>query len=145
MAVNQSAIATQLQASLATINAALATIGSLATATPFALAPVAAAVTSEIATLEAAIDELDADMVTDSVAGVVSGQPSPVIWPVLLNQGSDSAQISTLMNALGYLQRLASNLSQVNVAVPVTIPSPPRAAPSLDFSDPGNSQFLPAL
>lgn len=112
MTVNQSAISTQLATSLAAVQAALAAVPDIETATPFALAPVAAAVNAEIATLQNAIASFDADIIVTSVAGVVSGQPAPTLWPVLLNQVSDSQQISTVLNALGYLQRLATNLSQ---------------------------------
>lgn len=111
MAVDQAAISLQLQASLAAVNAAIDSVGDISTATPFALAPAAAAVTAEIATLQSAIDEFDTDIITSSVAGVVSGVPAPTIWPVLLAQASDSEQIATLVNALGYLQRLAKNLN----------------------------------
>lgn len=112
MAVDQATISDQLATSLATVQAALAAVPDIETATPFALAPVAAAVASEIAVLQSAIALFDADIITTSVAGVVAGQPAPTIWPVLLNQVSDSQQISTLLNGLGYLQRLATNLSQ---------------------------------
>jgi hypothetical protein len=112
VAVNQSAISTQLATSLAAVNAALAGAPDLSTATPFALRPVAAAVAAEIAALESAIAEFDADIITTSVAGVLPGNPPPTTWPVLLNQVSDSAQEAALLNALGYLQRLATNLAQ---------------------------------
>lgn len=147
MAVNQSAIASQLATSLAAVQAAIDGVDDISTATPFALQPVAAAVTAEIAVLQAAADAFDADVITSSVAGVVAGQPAPTMWAVLLNQASDSAQLATLLHALGYLQRLATNLSQANVAVPVITPAPPppSGSNSLDFSDPANSQYLPAL
>jgi hypothetical protein len=112
MSVNQPAISAQLSTSLAAVNAALANVPDLSTATPFALAPVAAAVKAEIAVLQGAIAQFDADIITDSVAGIVSGVPAPTLWPVLLNQASDSAQIAVLLNALGYLQRLAKNLAE---------------------------------
>jgi hypothetical protein len=112
MAVNQAAISAQLAISLAAVNAALAAVPDISTATPFALRPVAAAVSAEIAALQSAIAQFDADIITTSVAGVVAGQPAPTIWPVLLKQVSDSMQLATLFNALGYLQRLATNLAQ---------------------------------
>lgn len=112
MSVNQTAISAQLATSLAAVNAALAAVPDISTATPFELQPVAAAVTAETATLQAAIALFDADIITTSVAGVVAGQPAPTLWPVLLNQVSDSQQLATLLNALGYLQRLATNLAQ---------------------------------
>lgn len=114
MSVNQGAISALLQAALAAVQAAIANAGDISAATPFALAPVATAVAAEIATLQSAIALIDADMITSSVAGVVTGSPAPTIWPVLLNQASDSAQISTLLNALGYLQRLSANLEQAS-------------------------------
>ena len=112
MSVDQIAISAQLATSLAAVNAALAAVPDIETATPFQLQPVAAAVAAEIATLQSAISLFDADIITTSVAGVVPGVPAPTIWPVLLQQISDSAQIATLLNALGYLQRLATNLAQ---------------------------------
>lgn len=112
MAVNQSAISAQLSSSLAAVNAALAAVPDISTATPFALAPVAAAVAAEIAVLQDAIAQFDADIITTSFAGIVPGVPAPTLWPVLLQQVSDSQQIATLLNALGYLQRLATNLAQ---------------------------------
>jgi hypothetical protein len=138
VSVDQTAISAQLATSLAAVNAAVAAVPDLETASPFVLAPIAAAVASEIAVLQSAIDLFDADIITDSVAGIVPGVPAPTLWVPFLNQVSNSAQISTLLNALGYLQRLAANLAQVNVVVPVMVPSPP--APSggpgqLDFSD----------
>jgi hypothetical protein len=141
VSVNQSAISAQLATSLAAVNAALAAVPDIETATPFALQPVAAAVQAEIATLQSAIALFDADIIVTSVAGVLPGVPAPTIWPVLLQQISDSAQIAVLLNALGYLQRLATNLSQVIVVVPVTVPNPapsPSDGSSLDFSDPSN-------
>lgn len=141
MSVDQAAISAQLATSLAAVNAALAAVPDIETATPFALAPIAAAVASEIAVLQNAIDLFDADIITSSVAGIVPGAPAPTLWVPFLNQVSNSAQIATLLNALGYLQRLAANLAQVNVVVPVMVPSPP--APSngtgqLDFSNSDN-------
>jgi hypothetical protein len=124
MAVNQAAISASLATSLAAVNAALSAVPDLSTATPFVLAPIAAAVAAEIATLQSAIDAFDADIITTSVAGVTAGQPAPTQWAVLLNQVSDSQQIAALLNALGYLQRLATNLSQIIVAVPVFTPAP---------------------
>jgi hypothetical protein len=112
MAVNQSTISAQLATSLAAVQAAISAVPDLSTATPFALAPVAAAVAAEIATLQNAVAQFDADIVTTSVAGVTAGQPAPTQWAVLLNQVSDSQQIAALLNALGYLQRLATNLAQ---------------------------------
>jgi hypothetical protein len=141
MAVNQAAISAQLATSLATVNAALAAVPDLETASPFVLAPIAAAVASEIAVLQNAIDLFDADIITDSVAGIVPGVPAPTLWAPFLNQVSDSAQIAVLLNALGYLQRLATNLAQVNVVVPVMVPNPPvpvSSGGSLDFSDSDN-------
>jgi hypothetical protein len=140
MAVNQSVISAQLATSLAAVQAAISAVPDLSTATPFALAPVAAAVAAEITTLQSAIDAFDADIITTSVAGVTAGQPAPTQWAVLLNQVSNSAQISTLLNALGYLQRLAANLNQIIVASPVTypVPSPSSSGTGLDFSNPGN-------
>jgi hypothetical protein len=112
VSVNQAAISAQLAASIAAVTAALASVGTISTATPFALAPVAAAVSNEIATLQAAIAQFDADIVTSSVAGMVAGQPAPTLWPLLLAQAADSQQLAVLLNALGYLQRLATNLAQ---------------------------------
>lgn len=112
MSIDQAAIAAQLDASLAAVNTALATVGDIATATPFALAPVAAAVAAEITTLQNAVALFDGDIVTTSFAGMIAGNPAPTLWPVLLNQVSDSQQLGTLLNALGYLQRLATNLAQ---------------------------------
>jgi hypothetical protein len=114
MAVDQASINAQLQASLATVQAAIAAVGDISTASPFALTPVVAAIDAEIATLQDAIDEFDADIITTSVAGVVTGSPAPTIWPVLLSQASDSEQIANLLNALGYLQRLSKNIAQVS-------------------------------
>jgi hypothetical protein len=112
MSVDQSAVSAQLATSLAAVNAALAAVPDISIATPFALAPVAAAVAAEITTLQNAIAQFDADIIVTSVAGIVPGVPAPTLWPILLNQISDSAQISTLCNALGYLQRLSANLAQ---------------------------------
>ena len=127
MAVDQAAISAQLATSLAAVNAALAAVPDLETATPFELAPIAAAVASEIVVLQNAIDLFDADIITDSVAGIVPGVPAPTLWAPFLSQVSDSQQIAVLLNALGYLQRLATNLAQVNVVVPVMVPNPPAA------------------
>jgi hypothetical protein len=127
VSVDQAAISAQLATSLATVNAALAAVPDIETATPFELAPVAAAVASEIAVLQNAIDLFDADIITDSVGGIVPGVPAPTLWVPLLNQVSDSQQIAVLLNALGYLHRLATNLAQVNVVVPVMVPNPPAA------------------
>lgn len=113
MSVDAKSIAAALQASLATVQAAAAGVGDLASATPFQLAPVAAAVNTEISSLQTAIAEFDADIITDSIAGVVpAALPAPNVWPVLLNQAADSVLIAQLLTALGYLQRLALNLSQ---------------------------------
>jgi hypothetical protein len=112
MVVNQAAISAQLQAAQIAVQTAIANAGTISTATPFALAPVAAAVAAEIATLQNAIAQYDADIITGSVAGMVSGPPAPTLWPVLLAQIADSTQIAVLLNALGYLQRLSSNLAQ---------------------------------
>ena len=112
MAVDQAGIATSVQAALAKVKAAIAGVGSISTATPFALAPVAAAVSAEIATLEAAISTFDDDIVTSSIAGMVERTPAPMLQATLLEQVSDSQQIATLLAALGYLQRLATNLAQ---------------------------------
>lgn len=112
MRVNQSAISAQLATSLAAVQAAIAAVPDIETATPFALQPVVAAVSAEIAVLQSAVAQFDADIIVTSFAGIVAGQPAPTLWRVLLNQVSDSQQISTLLNALGYLQRLATNLAQ---------------------------------
>ena len=112
MAVNQDAIATQVQAALTSVQSAIAAAGTLSTATPFALAPAAAAVAAAVSTVQNAIAAFDADMITTSVAGMVVGSPPPVLWPILLNQVSDSQQIAVLLDALGYLQRLATNLAE---------------------------------
>jgi hypothetical protein len=112
MAVNQAPISTQVQAALSAVQAAIATVGDIDTATPFELQPVVAAVNAELAVLQSAIAAFDADIITTSVAGMVAGLPAPTLWPILVSQQSDSAQIATLLNALGYLQRLAKNLAQ---------------------------------
>lgn len=112
MTVNQSTISAQLATSLAAVQAALAAVPDIATATPFALAPVVAAVNSEIAVLQDSIAQFDADIITSSVAGIVPGVPAPTLWPLLLQQVSDSEQIAVLLNALGFLQRLSTNLSE---------------------------------
>jgi hypothetical protein len=92
--------------------------------------------------LQNAIALFDADIITTSVGGIVPGVPAPTLWVPFLNQVSDSQQIAALLNALGYLQRLATNLAQVNVVVPVTVPNPPvppsGGAGQLDFSDSDN-------
>lgn len=112
MSVNQDLITAQLATSLAAVQAAIASVPDIQTATPFALAPVVAAVSNEIATLQSAIAQFDADIITTSVAGIIAGQPAPTMWSTLLNQMSDSQQLAALLNALGYLQRLATNLAQ---------------------------------
>jgi hypothetical protein len=112
MAVHTLAISTQLQAALAAVTAAIAAAGTISTATPFALAPVAAAVSAEIATVQSAIAAFDADIATSSFAGLAAGNPPPTMWPLLLTQVSDSQQIAVLLNALGYLQRMAINLAE---------------------------------
>jgi hypothetical protein len=112
VSVNQAAISTQLATSLAAVQAALSAVPDIETATPFALQPVVTAVAAEISVLQSAIAQFDADIIVTSVAGVVAGQPAPTLWAVLLNQVSDSQQLATLLNALGYLQRLATNLAQ---------------------------------
>lgn len=112
MAVDQAAFAAQLESSLAAVQAAVAAAGTISTASPFALAAVTQAVNAEIANLESAIAAYDADIITTSVAGVVAGPPAPTIWPILLNQVDDSVLLTRLINALGYLQRLSTNLAQ---------------------------------
>ncbi len=112
MAVDQAAIAASVQAALAKVKAAIAGVGTISTATPFALAPVAAAVSAEIATLEDAIAAYDGDIITSNVAGMVAGTPAPMLQATLIEQVSDSQQIGTLLAALGYLRRIATNLAQ---------------------------------
>jgi hypothetical protein len=111
MAVNQLAISTQLQAALSAVQAAIATAGNVDTATPFELQSVVAAVSAETTVLLSAISSFDVDIVTSSVAGMVAGQPPPILASTLVNQQSDSTQLATLLNALGYLQRLSTNLA----------------------------------
>jgi hypothetical protein len=152
MSVNQSAISTMLATSLAAVQAAIDAVDDISTASPFALQPVATAVASEIVTLQNAVALFDADIITTSVAGVVAGQPAPTMWAVLLNQASDSAQLATLLTAMGYLQRLATNLAQVAIALPAKQiqfapipPPPPQAGGPMDFSVPGNIAITAAL
>lgn len=144
MAVNQSLISAQLATSLSAVQAAIDAVDDISTASPFELQPVATAVAAEIVVLQNAVALFDADIITTSVAGVVAGQPAPTMWAVILNQVSDSAQLATLLHALGYLQRLSTNLAQVAIAQAPTqikfapIPPPPSSGSSLDFSNPGN-------
>jgi hypothetical protein len=67
----------------------------VATASPFVLAPVAAAVAAEITTLHSAIANFEADIAMSSFAGMIAGSPAPTLWPVFLSQESDAAQIAT--------------------------------------------------
>ena len=111
MSVNQPLLALQLQAALAAVQAAVSAAGDLSTATPFALQGVVAAINAEVATVQSAIATIDADIITTSVAGMVAANPAPTLWPILVSQAADSVQEATLLNGLGYLQRLAKNLS----------------------------------
>lgn len=111
MSVNDAQVSEALEASLVTVQQALASV-DLSSATPFQLSPVAAVVNEEIAIIQDLIAEYDADMITTSVAGIVPGSPAPTLWPILLNQVADSVLITQLLTALGYLQRLAINLSE---------------------------------
>lgn len=52
---------------------------------------------------------------------MVAGQPALTIWPVLLSRVSDSQQIAALLNALGYLQRIATNLAGHGMSPPNSI------------------------
>ncbi|MBV9984500.1 hypothetical protein [Bradyrhizobium sp.] len=111
MTVNQAAISVQVQAALAAVQAAIASVGDIGVATPFELQPVVAAVSAETAVLLSAISSFDVDIITNSVAGMVAGLPAPTLASTLVGQQSDSAQLATLLNALGYLQRLSTNLA----------------------------------
>lgn len=114
MSVDSAKVAAMVQASLSAVQAAIAAVpgGDISAATPFQLKPVADAVNAEVAVLQSAIAQYDADIITTSTAGMVTGQPAPTLWPVLLNQVADSVLIAQLLDALGYMQRLAVNLSQ---------------------------------
>lgn len=112
MTVNSAAISAQLQSMLAAVQASIASVGTLSTATPIVLAPVVSAVNAGIATLQSAIATYDADIITTSIAGMIAGKPAPTLWPFLLAQSDDSNQIAVLLNALGYLQRISKNLAE---------------------------------
>jgi hypothetical protein len=111
MAVDQAAIAADVGAKIAAASAAIAAASPLRTATPVALAPARSAVAAAVASIESGIAAIDGDIETDSFAGIVSGTPAPLLWPVLLAQMSDCAQLSRLIEARAYLGRVAANLA----------------------------------
>ena len=112
MAVNQSAIATQIQAAAASAQAAVATLPSLADATLVELAPVIYAVDQAVAVFENAQAELDADISLTTVGGIVPGQPAPQLVATFVEQVSSSQQDGVLITALSYLSRIQTNLEQ---------------------------------
>lgn len=111
MAVDQTAISAEIAARLATVNAAIDAATPLRTATPLTLAPVRTAVAGALTAIGDGIAALEGEIVTDSLAGVVTGTPAPVIWPVLMGQAVDIEQLTRLVEARSYLGRVAANLA----------------------------------
>jgi hypothetical protein len=109
--VDFSAIASDISAKVAAANAAIAASKPLRTASPVALAPVKSAVADALASLDAGIAEIDADIATDSVGGVVTGIPAPLVWQALLGQVTDCEQLRRLLEARSYLARVSANLA----------------------------------
>lgn len=110
MAVNQVALAATLVNAVNALQDAIAGAGTLAGATLQQLAPVSAAASVAVPVFAAAVAALDADITTQSLAGVVVGTPVPVIVTTLWAQMSEVNQLAVVLNSQAYLNRLAANI-----------------------------------
>lgn len=108
--INATPISVALTAELAAVNAQLLLIPSLQNATATQIVPLYKTVVAMLNTLNAAITQYDADIITTNVAGLAPNVAAPQLWPILLNQENDSLQIATLLNMLGYVARIKTNL-----------------------------------
>ena len=112
MAVDQAAIAAQLTAGIAAVNAAVSTVGTLQGAGITLLASVAAAVDSALPALEAGIAALDADIDPVNAGGVAAGLSAPDLAALLTTQTSEMQQLATLVTAKAYLARVGANVGE---------------------------------
>ena len=110
---DQSAIATSVNAAILAVQTAIAGVGTLRTATLVQLAPVTVAVALADALIDAAVLSLDADISNNGgVAGLVPGQPGPIVGAMLVAQASASDQLARLLTLRSYLKRITTNIAQ---------------------------------
>jgi hypothetical protein len=109
--IDHTALAAEVAATLDAINAGISTIGTLRTATPTVIGPLVTTVDNGQDVIEAQIDALDADIVTDSFAGIVTGVAAPELWTVLIEQTASVVQLANLLDLHAYVGRARTNLS----------------------------------
>jgi len=110
MSVDFNDYVAQITTQMALVNGSISVVGDLQDATPVVLATIYAAVLNALAPFEAAIAATDADIITTSVGGVVSGQPSPFLSATLLEQTLDVEQQARLIIAASYVTRVGANV-----------------------------------
>jgi hypothetical protein len=111
MALDQGGLATALAGDLVTVLNSISTVGTLQTASPLILSTkLSPPVNTVLADLNAAIAELDTEIITDSVAGMVAGNAAPDLWPILVTQAYDSRQMANLLTARAYAGRVQVNV-----------------------------------
>jgi hypothetical protein len=109
MAMDQLEVAGEIGDSLTTVLATVSTIGTLQTASPLILSTLITVMGDSLAAINAAISQLDTEIITDSVAGMVAGTPAPDLWPVLVAQANDSRQMALFLNVRAYAGRAQTN------------------------------------
>lgn len=108
----QISFASQLNAALASVQVALATVPVLRDATLVQLAPISLAVSNALSTFTGIASVLDSQISTTNVAGIFTGIPAPQIVETFLGQVSAVEQLSVLLNAVAVLGRIQTNLLQ---------------------------------
>lgn len=108
----QISFASQLNAALASVQVALATVPALRDATLVQLEPISLAVSNALSTFTGIASVLDTQISTTNVAGIFTGIPAPQIVETFLGQVSAVEQLSVLLNAVAVLGRIQTNLLQ---------------------------------